>query len=798
MGPLARNLREVSLDDINQVGGKAASLGEMLQNLAALDMRIPEGFVVTADAYRAILRANNLETTITQHLHAIEQGANLSEHAQKIRNALMHASLPDELQSAIVAQYKLLEQYYHQQNLAVAVRSSATAEDLPNASFAGQQDSYLNISGPQQLLETYRKTVASLFTDRALIYRQEHKIPSESVAIAVCVQKMVRSDRACAGVMFTLDPESGFPDIVTINAAYGLGELVVQGTVTPDEYVVYKQALAHNVRPIIQRQIGTAAVKLVLDDTGTPRQVPLSAHDQTQFVLSTDEIHELAALGVRLEQYYTKRKGSWCPLDIEWAKDGTDGLLYIVQARPETVYSARQKTLELTHYRMVSPPEQHSLLATGQSIGRKIVTGTAHLVPTYDARMLEKFAPGDILVTRMTDPDWVPVLRKAAAVITDFGGRTCHAAIVSRELGIPAVIATERGTQVIAHGQPITVDCSTGSEGYVYDGTLTFTHDTLSLKSIPPTPCKLLVNVGQPETAYATAQLPVDGVGLARLEFIIAQSIGVHPLALLYLDKVADPAERAQIAQRTAPYASPSTYFVEKLAQGIGTIAAAFYPRPVIVRLTDLKSNEYRHLLGGAAFEPEEENPMLGWRGASRYSSPEYAPAFALECAAINQVRTTMGFTNVQVMVPFVRSVEEAHTVTQLLTQHKLAQHAQGLLWYMMVELPVNVILLEQFAAIFDGFSIGSNDLTQLTLGIDRDSSKLYAAFDERNPAVMALIHEALKKSQAAHRPIGICGEAPSHYPEFADFLIREGIDSISLSPDAIIPFLLRLAQQKH
>lgn len=784
-----RDLKDFSLKDIPLIGGKAAGLSEMLRTLTGKGVRIPEGFVITTDAYRQVMAHDNIGSRITEHVKNIDYRdvASLRSVAAAIRKLILGVPFSDALRDEILKSYQQLSTLYKETDLPVAVRSSATAEDLPTASFAGQQETYLNVRGGEQLLQAVRKTMASLFTDRAIVYRQEHGISLSGVALAVCVQKMVRTDRGCSGVMFTLDPESGFADVISIAATYGLGELLVQGTVTPDEYLLYKPILRGTERAIIRKQLGTKTEMLMATRQGGIESSPVPEERQRLFAVTDTELQELAQFGCIIEEHMTREHGHWTPMDIEWAKDGEDGQLYIVQARPETTHD-QARTKGFTHYQLTGSAPH--IMTMGQSIGQGIVAGAVRIIEHHD--QAATFQQGEILVTRMTNPDWLPIMRKAGGIITDLGGRTCHAAIISRELGIPAVIGTGNATHLLVDGARVTVDCSQGLQGYVYYGDVSYTTATLPQTKSAEREYELLMNVAQPETAFRSAQLPVDGVGLARLEFIVSNYIGIHPLAAYAPETIHDRTTQEEILAHVISYGTAQNYVVQRLAEGIATIAAAFYPRPVIIRFSDLKTNEYRNLLGGSWFEPEEENPMLGWRGAARYVSEEYQPAFAYECAALRHVREVWGFTNIHVMVPFVRSVEEAARVTALIAEQGLPRGKEGLRWYMMVEIPMNVILLHQFADMFDGFSIGSNDLTQLTLGVDRDSSRLHDLFDERNEAVLTLISQAIITAHASGKKIGICGEAPSNYPEVAEFLLKHKIDSISLSADAVPGFLAR------
>lgn len=792
------DLREVTLNDIHLVGGKAASLGEMIRALTVRDIRIPQGFVVTTDAYRALLAHNQLDKELKELHKSItpnSSDAHISHIAHTIRELIMHAHMPHEIIQHIEAAYHHLSQEYHQEECAVAVRSSATAEDLPQASFAGQQESFLYIVGVDRLCESIKQVIASLFTERAVIYRRNQNIDPNTVALAVCVQKMVRSDKACSGIMFTLDTESGFPGVIMINGSYGLGELVVQGKVNGDEFWIAKQTAPNGSFPIIRKSLGDKTYQMTIDENQKKLvTIPVEPDEQDHFVLTDAELQKLARDAMIIEDYYSQLRQRWAPMDIEWAQDGDDHHLYIVQARPETVYGARPADHNTMMIEQLDAGVQPTVLAAGQSIGRHIVHGTARVIQNYDPSQI--FHPGDILVTRMTDPDWIPLVRKAAGIITDLGGRTCHAAIVSREMGISAVIGTGNATEKIVDGAPITIDCSQGLQGLVYRGHVPFIQSKVSVADLPSLSTSLMINIGQPERAFAASLLPVDGVGLARIEFIISQDIGIHPLAVISPEHITDTATRRQIEQRVISYGSPRAYFVGKLAEGIATIAAAFYPRPVIVRWSDFKSNEYRNLLGGAWFEPSEENPMIGWRGASRYMSEQYQPAFALECEAVSHVRKAGGFTNVHTMVPFVRSVSQAQKVNKLIEQFGLPRGDQGLKWYMMVELPANVICLDDYVPLFDGFSIGSNDLTQLILGVDRDAAALHQEYDERDKAVMTMMRQVIQRARAAGAHIGICGEAPALYTEVADMLIQEGIGSISMASNALIPFLMRMQHQ--
>ncbi len=787
-----RNFKSLELKDSALVGGKNASLGFMLQQLDGAGVRVPAGFAVTVDGYFHHIKANGLEEKMAPLLKKLGRISNFSSIkavGKELRELLEAAPLPLDLVEEITQAYAALCAERAVSECVVAVRSSATAEDLPDASFAGQQESYLNVSGIKQVLSAYKKCIASLFTDRAIMYRAEKGFNHQVIGISVGIQQMVRSDRATAGVMFTLDTESGFKDVIVISSAYGLGEAVVKGEVVPDEFHVFKQTLAKGSDPIIKRECGSKKVERVCVEKkmGTVRKA-VSAARQSVFSLSDDQIIELAQTADLIEKTYSEKAGYHVPMDIEWAYDGDTQLLYIVQARPETVHAQKDEGHALVTYR-IAPHQKTQVLVKGQSIGQKVAIGKARIIASLHEG-LDVLEEGEILITRMTDPDWVPLMKKAAGIITESGGRTCHAAIVSRELGIPALVGAAGAMKKIGDGQVVTLDCSTGSEGFVYVGALAIETQKTELTTIPKTPVKVLVNVASPERAYAYSALPVDGVGLARLEFIITNAVQVHPMALVAPEKVHDKKVVQQLEKITAAYASPQDFFIKKVAEGVATIAAAFFPRPVLVRFSDFKSNEYRGLLGGSFFEPTEENPMMGLRGASRYYHELYAPAFELECQAIRYARETMGLHNINVMVPFVRTLEEARCVTELLKKQGLVSKRNGLEIFMMCEIPSNVLLIEQFAEYFDGFSIGSNDLTQTTLSVDRDSGLLATVFDERNAAVMKMMSLAVHGAHFAGRPIGICGQAPSDYPEIARFLINEGIDSISLNPDSVVPFL--------
>lgn len=784
---------EVDLNDVPMVGGKNASIGTMIRELAAQGIQVPMGFAITSHAYRYYIEYNKLNEPMKNCLAAIGSINDIQAVAaagQQIRGLITHGSMPDDLQKEILACYQKLSRMYGTHELGVAVRSSATAEDLPTASFAGQQETYLNVQGTDELLESCKKCFASLYTDRSIVYRVQQGFEHEKVALSIGVQKMVRSDLAVSGVAFSLDTESGFADVVTINASYGLGETIVQGMVAPDEFVVFKPTLATGFAPVIKKYCGEKNIKIVYGENGSDTQtvpVPLSEH--YQFSLKDEEILFIARSVVTIEKHYSDKAGHWVPMDVEWAKDGNDGKIYIVQARPETVHSS-QKPKELVLYKLACQAKECTLVATGRSIGQKIVSGPARIIKHITD--IADIKTGEILVTDMTDPDWVPAMKKTAGIITNRGGRTCHAAIVSRELGLPAIVGTGDATERIAQGQMITIDCSRGDIGYVYDGAVPYSSEIVKLESIPPVPVDVMVNLADPESAFTVSMLPVAGVGLARMEFIITNSIKAHPMALLHPEQVHDEKVRKEIEQLTRSYDDAKQFFIQTLAQGIGMIAAAFYPRPVIVRLSDFKSNEYRNLIGGSFFEPVEENPMIGFRGACRYYHDLYKEAFVLECAALNMVRQTMGLKNVKVMVPFVRTLNEAQSVVAALAEQGLVSGTDGLQLIMMCEIPSNVILIEEFAKYFNGFSIGSNDLTQLTLGVDRDSELVQSEFDERDPAVLQMMKMAIHGAHQRERSIGICGQAPSDYPEIAEFLIELGIDSISLNPDSVLPFFRR------
>ena len=782
--PLVRWFEEIGIDDVAEVGGKNASLGEMYRALTPKGVKVPNGFATTADAYRSFLRDTQLDRQIEQILAGLDTRdlAELRKRGLQLRQAIVTAKLPTALERAITDAYDRLSEG-RREGVDVAVRSSATAEDLPDASFAGQQETYLNVQGHAALIDSCKRCFASLFTDRAISYRADRGFDPVKIALSIGIQRMVRSDLAVAGVMFTLDTESGFRDVVLINASYGLGENVVQGSVNPDEYYVFKPTLAQGARPILAKHLGTKELQLVYATGGgkMTKNVPVPAGDRSRFALGDDDILALARWGCLIEAHYTARKGRECPMDIEWAKDGITGELFVVQARPETVESRKPHTV-LETYRLDAPGR---VLVRGRGVGDRIGHGPVHVIKSV--QQLADFQPGEVLVTDKTDPDWEPIMKRAAAIVTNRGGRTCHAAIVSRELGLPAVIGTDHGTELLADGQLVTVSCAEGEVGVVYDGKLPFSIDRIDLGAMPRPRTKVMMTVGNPEEAFALSAIPNDGVGLARMEFIINTYIKVHPLALLDYPRLDDPAAIAEIDRITAGYPDKPQFFVDRLAQGVAMIAAAFYPKDVIVRMSDFKSNEYANLVGGKRYEPIEENPMLGFRGASRYYDPRYRAGFALECRAMKKVRDEMGLVNLKLMIPFCRTVEEGRAVIAELAAHGLRRGEAGLEVYVMCEIPSNVLLAREFAEVFDGFSIGSNDLTQLTLGVDRDSSIVAHLFDERNPAVTMLITSVIAAAKAAHRKIGICGQAPSDYPEFARFLVDQQIDSISLNPDAMM-----------
>ncbi len=783
---------QVGIDDVGLVGGKNASLGEMYRELAPRGVKIPNGFATTADAYRYFLSESGLDEKIHQALadlntHDIK---NLREHGAFVRQAILQTKFPDDLQSEILTAYQHLSQQSGRP-VDVAVRSSATAEDLPDASFAGQQETYLNVLGASELLDCCRRCYASLFTDRAISYRADKGFSDAQVALSIGVQQMVRSDLGTSGVMFSIDTESGFRDAVLINAAYGLGENVVQGSVTPDEFYVFKPTLKTGCRPILKKTIGSKEMKLIYDVGGSKmtKNVPVPQDDRRRFAISDNDILKLAQWACIIEDHYSNKRGQPTPMDMEWAKDGRTGELFIVQARPETVQS--QKSLDaLETYRL---KERGRVLAHGSAVGELIGQGTVRVI--RDASRLAEFQKGEVLVTDKTDPDWEPIMKRAAAIVTNRGGRTCHAAIVSRELGLPAIVGSVNATEVLRDGQTVTVCCAEGDVGNVYEGLLSFEVQRTSLQGLQRPKTKVMMNVANPDQAFSESFIPNDGVGLARMEFIINSFIKVHPLALLRFDQLDDPAVKQQISDITFAYGDKPQFFVDLLAQGVAMIAAAYFPKEVIVRMSDFKSNEYANLIGGRMFEPTEENPMIGFRGASRYYDPRYREAFGLECRAMKKVREEMGLTNVKLMIPFCRTPQEGRRVQEVMAEYGLARGENGLEIYVMCEIPSNVISAAAFAEVFDGFSIGSNDLTQLTLGVDRDSEIVAHIFDERDDAVKQSIAAVISKAKKAGRKIGICGQAPSDYPEFAQFLVEQGIDSISLNPDAVMKTTLSILE---
>ncbi|MGC9121049.1 MAG: phosphoenolpyruvate synthase [Sulfurihydrogenibium sp.] len=785
-------LNEVGMEDIALVGGKNASLGEMLKGLSSIGIKVPMGFVVTSQAYWYFVDYNNLREKIREILTGLDPNniEDLSKRGLTIRELIKGGKFPEDLKEKILKAYEELSKMYGQFRVDVAVRSSATAEDLPNASFAGQQETYLNIKGDETLLSAIRNCFASLFTDRAISYRETFKFDHFAVGLAVGVQKMVRSDLASSGVSFSIDSDSGFKDVVLINASYGLGEMVVQGAVTPDEFLVFKPTLKEGYEAIIEKKLGRKTHKMVYGTTPGERTkiVAVSKEEQMKFSLTDQEVLKLARWVMAIEEYYSNKYGKWTPMDVEWAKDGELNELFIVQARPETVHSQKDHSKIIT-YKITEPYEEREKkrIVEGIAVGDKVAFGKVRIL--HNLEEAKDFQAGEVLVTDMTDPDWEPIMKKAAAIVTNKGGRTCHAAIVARELGVPAVVGTGNATEVLQNGQEVTVSCAEGERGYVYEGKIEYEIEEFDLTKLPKTKTPIMMNVASPEGAFDFSFLPNAGVGLAREEFIINNYISIHPLALIRFDEIKqkDPELAEKIEDLTFGYENKEEYFVKKLSYGIAKIAAAFYPKPVIVRFSDFKSNEYANLIGGKYFEPEEENPMIGFRGASRYYSDFFKPAFGLECKAILRVRNKMGLKNVIVMVPFCRTPEEAKKVLEVMEEYGLKRGENGLQVYVMCELPSNVILADQFAEYFDGFSIGSNDLTQLTLGLDRDSALVAHLYDERNEAVKRMIAQAIKVVKEKGKKIGICGQGPSDYPEFAQFLVEQGIDTISINPDSII-----------
>ncbi len=782
-----RWFEDLSSDDTPTVGGKNASLGEMIADLKEQGIRVPSGFATTADAYRAFVDENVIKDKVQSKLDDLKnEKTTLQKAGKAIRRYFLNGTFPDEIAEAIRTAYRDLCEHYDTDEVDVAVRSSATAEDLPEASFAGQQETFLNVTGEDEVLDACTKCFASLFTDRAIIYREEQNFDHMKVALSVGVQKMVRSDKAGSGVMFSIDTETGFRDSVVINASWGLGENVVQGSVNPDEYMVFKPLLDEgNVQPIIEKHMGDKEKKMVYSRGGSKstKNMDTSTEERHSFVLNDDEILQLARWAKIIEDHYQK------PMDIEWAKDGDTGDLFIVQARPETVQS--QKEAEV--FKTYSLKEKGDRIIKGLAIGQAIAAGKALVIK--DVEDSDKFEDDAILITGMTDPDWVPIMKRAAGIITDHGGRTSHAAIVSRELGVPAIVGTGEATKEIEDGQEITLSCAEGDEGYVYDGILEFEESEINLEEFPETKTQIMMNIATPAAAFRWWRLPVHGIGLARMEFIINNIIKIHPMALVQFDELEDKKAKRTIDKMTRTYEDKTEYFVEHLARGIGRIAASQYPAQVIVRMSDFKTNEYADLIGGSEFEPKENNPMLGFRGASRYYNERYREGFALECRAIKRVREVIGLRNVIVMIPFCRTLEEADRILDVLAENGLERGKNDLQVYVMCEIPSNVVLAEEFAERFDGFSIGSNDLTQLVLGIDRDSDILSGLFDESNPAVKRTIATLIKSAHEADAKVGICGQAPSDKPEFAEFLVKEGIDSMSLNPDSVLTVVKRVAE---
>ncbi len=783
---------QLGIDDVKYVGGKNASLGEMYRNLTPKGVRIPNGYAITATAYHYLLEKSGVRDKIREVLADLNTSDlhNLQERGYKVRELIRTAQFPPELVLVINEAYANMCSQYGE-NTDVAVRSSATAEDLPDASFAGQQETYLNIRGTDQLIDACKRCFASLFTDRAISYRVDKGFDHFSIGLSIGVQKMVRSDKACSGVMFSIDTESGFKDAIFVTGAYGLGENVVQGAVNVDEFYVHKPTLREGYRPIIKKQLGEKAIKMIYtNESKHPvKNVGVPPEERKKFCITDDEVLELAVMAQKIEDHYSAKIGHFKPMDMEWAKDGITNEIFIVQARPETVHSQADKTKLLTYVMK----DKGEAIIQGSSVGSKIGHGSARVIK--DVHNIHDFKKGEVLVTDMTDPDWEPIMKIASAIVTNRGGRTCHAAIISRELGIPCLVGTNNSTEKIKTGDQITVDCSQGSEGFVYPGLLNFEIEETDLGEIPQTKTKIMMNLASPEQAFEQSFIPNMGVGLAREEFIINSYIKIHPLALLRFNELTDEKVKAQIEDLTYGYSNKADYYVDKLAEGIGMLAGAFYPKKVIVRLSDFKSNEYANLIGGRQFEPVEDNPMIGWRGASRYYDPNYKAAFELECRAILKVRKVMGLKNLEVMIPFPRTVEETQKVIDTMAEFGLVKGEDGLKIIGMCEIPSNVILAEEFLEVVDGFSIGTNDLTQLVLGVDRDSELVAHVYDERNPAVKKLVKQVIEVCNAKGKYIGICGQAPSDYIEFAKFVVECGIQTMSLNPDTVIKTTLAIAE---
>lgn len=791
-----RWFEEIRIEDVSLVGGKNASLGEMYRELTSQGVMIPNGFAVTAEAYWHVINNANTLDELKTTLKGLDKTnlTDLAKKGKKTRDLILGAGIPEDLWDEIKIAYdKLCEQYGH--DVDVAVRSSATAEDLPTASFAGQQETYLNIRGYQSLKEACSKCFASLFTDRAISYRIDNNFDHFKVALSIGIMKMVRSDLATSGVMFTLDTETGFRDVIFITASYGLGENIVQGAVNPDEYYVFKPTFQKGHKAVIRKKLGDKRIKMIYgsgDSKILTRNIEVPEADRKRFCLTDNEALTLAGYAIKIEDYYSKKQGKTRPMDIEWAKDGQDGNLHIVQARPETIHSQRaMNILEIYHLKKKGP-----ILAKGRSIGEKIANGKAHVIP--HATHLSSFKPKEILVADTTTPDWEPVMKIAAGIITNRGGRTCHAAIVSRELGIPAVVGAEDASEKINTGQGVTVCCAEGDEGIVYDGLLPFDVETISLADFKRPKTKIMMNLGDPDEAFSLSKIPNDGIGLARMEFIINGYIKIHPMALVHPEKITDEAIKKKISELTFGYKNKEDYFIEKLAEGVGTIAAAFYPKPVIVRMSDFKTNEYASLIGGQYFEPTENNPMLGFRGAARYYDERYREGFELECRAMSRVREEMGLSNLVIMIPFCRRLEEGEKVLAEMAKYGLKRGENGLEVYVMCEIPNNIILIDEFSKLFDGFSIGSNDLTQLTLGVDRDSAILAHEFNEQDPGVEKMVSMAIQGAKKNNRHSGLCGQAPSDFPKFAEFLVKEGIDSMSLNPDSVMKITLKVIEMEN